>query len=51
MDGEVRDDVKAVILGLGSLILQAVALPPEPPVDDLDWKLFASNLRGITLLQ
>jgi hypothetical protein len=51
MDGEVRDDVKVLIPDLGSLILQAVALPPEPTIDDLDWRLFVSVLRGSVLLQ
>jgi hypothetical protein len=31
MDGEVRDEIKAAILSLGSLILQAAALPPGAP--------------------
>jgi hypothetical protein len=51
MDGDGRDDVKLLILDLGSLILQAVALPPGAPVGDLDWKFFASVLHGKSLLQ
>jgi hypothetical protein len=54
MDDEVRDDVKAVVLDLGELVLRATLLPPGTPIgDDLDLnlKLLVSALRGGTLLQ